>query len=489
MITRRDLFKAAALPALAGGVKLSAAPKGAEEEDLTKFVNIFVGTGGHGHTYPGATVPFGMVQLSPDTYNSNWDHCSGYHISDSSIMGFSHTHLSGTGCGDLLDVLLMPGTGPVRLVPGALDGSGEGYRSRFSHDEEHAEPGYYSVVLQDYKIKAELSATERAGIHQYTFPESDDNHFIIDLAHAYLNNADAPPEVFSAEMKVAAKDTITGGRRVNVWGKGRYIYFAMKFSKPFSAAELYSDDQPVGNGAKEASGKLLKGVVHFKTSAGQVLRVKVGLSGVSAEGALKNLETEIPQWDFEKVRRDAHNAWARELGRIRVETADTDKKTIFYSSLYHSMLAPTLFDDVDRQYRGMDEKVHRLAQGQHNYSTYSAWDTYRALHPLYTLVSKRPRAGLSELPHSPGQRESGGYAGLAAAGRRDRLHDRLSLGRDYRGSSREAFPRYRASAGLRADHEARDERRLSRVGVLPEARIHPVRQRSGIGDQDARVFV
>jgi predicted alpha-1,2-mannosidase len=186
-------------------------------------------------------------------------------------------------------------------------------------------------------------------------------------------------------LTIAGNDTITGGRRVNIWGKGRHIYFAMKFSKPFLSAELYSDDQPTGAGAQQVSGKLLKCVAHFKTAAGEVIRVKVGLSGVSAEGAMKNLEKEIPAWDFAKVRRDAHTAWARELSKIRIETADTNKKTIFYSSLYHSMLAPTLFDDIDGQYRGMDEKVHFAAGDQHNYSTYSTWDTYRALHPLYTL--------------------------------------------------------------------------------------------------------
>jgi predicted alpha-1,2-mannosidase len=382
-MTRRDLMKAAALSTIAGRMNLSGASQSSPNEDITKFVNVFIGTGGHGHTYPGATVPFGMVQLSPDTYNVGWDHCSGYHSDDSSIMGFSHTHLSGTGVGDMLDVLVMPGTGPVRLKPGPLEGTGEGYRSRFSHADEHAEPGYYSVVLKDHGIRAELSATERVGIHQYTFPESAESHFIIDLAHAILSAPDALPNILSAEMKVTGNDTITGGRRVNIWGKGRHIYFALKFSQPFSTADLYSEDKPASGAA--VSGKQLKCVTHFKTTAGEVIRVKVGLSGVSVEGALRNLEREIPGWDFGRVRRKAHEAWVRELSKIAIETADADKKAIFYTGLYHSMLAPTLFDDVDGQYRGMDEKVHRLPAGRHNYSTFSAWDTYRALHPLYTL--------------------------------------------------------------------------------------------------------
>ncbi len=354
--------------------------------DLTHFVNVFIGTGGHGHTYPGATVPFGMVQLSPDTYNEGWDWCSGYHYSDSSIMGFSHTHLSGTGIGDMLDVLVMPGTGPTRLVPGTRANPESGYRSRFSHKEEVAEPGYYSVMLRDYRIQAELTATQRAGIHRYTFPQSDTSHFMIDLAHAILHGADAPPKILSAELKVTGPDTIVGGRRVANWAVGRHIYFAMKFSRPFLSAQIYSADRPLAASAREASGKWLKCVVHYKTKAGERIFVKVGISGVSAEGALKNLEAEIPAWDFEGVRRAAHESWQRELSRLAVESSDFKRKQIFYTALYHTMLAPTLYDDADGRYRGMDLEVHQLPRGEHNYSTYSLWDTYRALHPLYTIM-------------------------------------------------------------------------------------------------------
>lgn len=367
-------------------VILSALAVAAAGQDLTRFVNVFIGTGGHGHTYPGAAAPFGMVQLSPDTYNVGWDWCSGYHASDSSIMGFSHTHLSGTGVGDMLDVLVMPGTGEVKLEPGTRENPGSGYRSRFSHADEKASPGYYSVLLKDYGVKAELTATERAGLHRYTFPASDSSHFMVDLAHAILGKEGAAPRVISAEMKVAGPDLIVGGRRVANWAPGRHIYFAMKFSKPFESAALYSDDKAAGS--TEVSGRILKCVVKYRTGEGEQILVKVGLSGVSAEAALKNLNAEIPGWDFEGVRKATEAAWERELRRVKIETKNEKQREIFYTAMYHMMLAPTLYDDVDGAYRGMDLQVRKLKPGQHNYSTYSLWDTYRALHPMYTLIQK-----------------------------------------------------------------------------------------------------
>jgi predicted alpha-1,2-mannosidase len=356
------------------------APASSSSEDLTRFVKIAIGTGGHGHTYPGATVPFGMVQLSPDTYNDGWDWCSGYHYSDSSIMGFSHTHLSGTGASDMLDFLLMPGTGPAKTTPGLRQNPGEGYRSRFSHEEETAEPGYYSVRLRDYDIRAELSATERAGIHRYTFPKSDSSHFILDLVNAFGNTP-----VLWADLKVVGQNTILGGRSMKGWAPGREIYFAMQFSKPFVSSEIVSEEKRLDSGVRDAKGTSLKCLVHFQTQQGEVILVKTGLSGVSAEAAQKNLQAEIPDWDFEKVRRAAHTAWSKNLSRIRITTPDARHKRIFYTGLYHMMVAPTLFDDVDGQYRGMDGNVHQLPAGLHNYSTFSLWDTYRAAHPMYTL--------------------------------------------------------------------------------------------------------
>ncbi len=353
----------------------------AVDEDLTRFVKIAIGTGGHGHTYPGATVPFGMVQLSPDTFNDGWDWCSGYHYSDSSIMGFSHTHLSGTGASDMLDFLLMPGTESTKIFPGSRQNPGEGYRSRFSHEDEIAEPGYYSVILRDYDIRAELSATERVGIHRYTFPQSDTSHFILDLFHGY---GSAP--ILWADLKIVGDDTVVGGRSVKGWAPGREIYFAMKFSKPFRSSQIASEDKFLRREQKEAKGNSLKCLLNFETTKGEVILVKTGISGVSAEGARKNLDAEIPGWDFDKVRRDAHAAWSKNLSRIRITTSNARQKRIFYTAMYHLMVAPTLFDDVDGSYRGMDGKVHQVPQGLHNYSTFSLWDTYRAAHPMYTLV-------------------------------------------------------------------------------------------------------
>ena len=361
---------------------LAASAVRAASLDVTSQVNEFIGTGGHGHTHPGATVPFGMVQLGPDTFNDTWDWCSGYHYSDSSIMGFSHTHLSGTGIGDMLDVLVMPGTGPARFVPGTRENPEQGYRSRFSHAQEKAEPGYYSVLLKDYGIQAELTATERAGIHKYTFPQSDTSHILVDLIHGY----GAASRVRAAEMHIVDGSTITGGRTVNGWARGRHIYFAMKFSKPFQSVELVSQGKALDGAMKDAAGTALQALVHYTTRSGEIVYVKVGISAVSIEGAMQNLDREIAGWDFPAVRQAAHAAWTRELSKILIEGGDRKQREIFYTALYHTMSAPTLFDDVDGKYRGMDGQVHQLPAGAHNYSTFSLWDTYRAGHPLFTLT-------------------------------------------------------------------------------------------------------
>lgn len=353
------------------------------DEDVTQYVNLAIGTGGHGHTYPGATVPFGAVQLSPDTFNSGWDWCSGYHISDNSIMGFSHTHLSGTGCGDLLDVLLMPCVGEVKLDPGTRENPEGGYRSRFSHEDEVSRPGYYSVHLKDSGVFAELTATERTGLHKYTFPESDRSHFILDWSHSYEDPKDP---IVDATLKVVGNDTILGGRTIHSWAPGRKIFFAMQFSKPFASVQLVSGGQMQSGDTRELNGKALKAVLHYSTGAKKVIFVKTGISAVSAENALKNLRAEQPGWDFDDTRQRALASWQKHLSRARVEGGDRRQKEIFYTSLYHMMVAPTLFDDVDGSYRGMDDQIHQLEPGQHNYSTYSLWDTYRALHPAYTLI-------------------------------------------------------------------------------------------------------
>ncbi|HZY64062.1 MAG TPA: GH92 family glycosyl hydrolase [Edaphobacter sp.] len=355
-------------------------------KDPASLVDITIGTGGHGHCFPGAVVPFGAVQLSPDTYNDGWDWCSGYHISDTSIMGFSHTHLSGTGCGDLLDILVMPGTGESKLSPGTRENPDAGYRSRFDHKDEHAEPGYYSVLLKDYGIHAELTATERTGLHRYTFPKNaKTGHIIVDLVHSYLS--DGKPSVDSASLANPAPDTISGGRMTHAWGHGREVFFTMQFSQKPSRIVFYDNDTEATTGTKPLQGKLLKCVLFFDLTHNPTLLVKTGISGVSAESAAKNLKTELPGWDFEKVRRDAREKWNKQLSRINISTSNETHRRVFYAALYHASLGPVLFDDVDGSYRGMDKQNHKLEAGQRNYTTFSLWDTFRAAHPLYTLMN------------------------------------------------------------------------------------------------------
>jgi predicted alpha-1,2-mannosidase len=404
MVSRRNFLGSASAATVTCFVKESLAlpatfhslldaPSSTKSNDNTKFVKIAIGTGGHGHTYPGATMPFGAVQLSPDTGIKDWDHCSGYHFADNSILGFSHTHLSGTGCIDMLDVLLMPATDDFKFDPKARPDSPTSYRSKFSHEDEEAVPGYYRVYLQNSHVKAELTATERVGIHRYTFPQSENARFLLDLAHAGdagtdAANPDAPPtpSVRWSSLKIVGNDTIVGGRCTDIWAKGRQIYFCMKFSKAFESADVYCDGKLVVGAAGEQKGTSLRCVLKFKTSANEVVHVKTGISGVSVEGATANVAAEAPGWDFDGVRSAAHSAWRREMGRVQVTSEDQKYLEIFYTGLYHMMVAPTLFDDVDGKYRGMDGKVHTLPKGAHNYSTFSLWDTYRSLHPMYTLI-------------------------------------------------------------------------------------------------------
>ncbi len=426
MVTRRRFLQgsAAALTLLgtrlAPASPLAAALSAARQREsaassltggLARYVDVFIGTGGHGHTFPGATRPFGMVQLSPDTHDQGWDACSGYHQGDGSIMGFSHTHLSGTGASDMLDVLVMPAQGPVRLDPGArgrpevnyrsqFDGMppkgvqqppvdatitpGPGYRSRYDRASEQARPGYYRVHLTDHDILAELTATARTGLHRYTFHGAGAGHLLVDLAHGF-HDGDEPAKVSDALLRVVGNDTLVGSRHVHQWANGRQIHFAMKLSRPFTHATLYREDAALDE-ASEARGDHLKAALHIDDAASAPLLVKVGLSGVDIDGALRNLEAESLGWDFDATRDAALAEWEHELGRIHIDTGSDATRRTFYTALYHTMLAPTLFSDVDGRYRGMDLAVHTLPSGSHNYSTYSLWDTYRALHPLLTLV-------------------------------------------------------------------------------------------------------
>lgn len=339
------------------------------QEPLTQFVNPFIGTDGHGHTYPGATVPFGMVQLSPDNGRDGWDWSSGYHYSDSLIKGFSHTHFSGTGVGDLCDVLLMPAI---------LSDPNSPYSSHFNHHQESAEPGYYQVTLSN-GINVELTATTRAGFHCYTFPRSNDSKIIIDLAHHI--NWDSP---VTTQINIVNSTTITGYRFSRGWAPNQKIFFVVKFSKPFKSF-LLGNDSLLERNKKSITGGGVKSVFEFSTKKSEQILVKVGISAVDIEGAINNLETEIPHWNFKKIRSAAKQLWEKELNKIRIITNDRAAKETFYTALYHTMLAPVIYQDVDGRYRGGDDRIH-VAKGFTNYTIFSLWDTFRAAHPLFTIL-------------------------------------------------------------------------------------------------------
>lgn len=335
-----------------------------------------VGTDAHGHTYPGATVPFGMVQLSPDTRTDGWDGCSGYHYSDSVILGFSHTHLSGTGAGCLGDVMLMPTVGDVHLDAGS---PGDGYASKFSHARETATPGYYRVFLETPGVTAEMTATLRCGFHRYTFPASDQSHIILDLAHGIGND---PADTM---VRVENQDTISGYRISNGWGGRRAVYFVMQFSKPFESFGIEQDGERLGADTHNARGKSVKAFFNYRTTANEEILVKVGISGTGIEGARKNLAAEIPGWDFDGVRAAAARQWKKVFSAIDVKTFDPRIRNTFYANLYLTALAPVLFNDVDGTYRGYDRQNHRNP-GFQNYTTFSIWDIYRTEWPLLTLL-------------------------------------------------------------------------------------------------------
>ena len=338
-------------------------------------VNPLIGTDAHGHVYPGSTVPFGMVQLSPDTRDTGWDGSSGYHYSDNSILGFTHNHLTGTGCPDLGNILLMPTVGELKLVPG--NKAGEGYRTSFSHDNETARPGYYEVYLPDYQVKVELTATARAGLHRYTFPATDAAHVVVDLQHGIGN------KTVESQLTIEDDRTASGYRRSDGWGGQKTYYFIMEFSRPFDSAGVgqVNKDTP----GKTTTGSETKGHFDFKTKAGEQILVRVGLSTVSVEGARNNLRAELPDWDFDGIAAAARKQWDQALSVFDIETSDKNLEQTFYTSLYHTMVAPTLLSDRDGSFRGPDDKVHQ-AKGYDYYTEISIWDIFRAEAPLLTLT-------------------------------------------------------------------------------------------------------
>lgn len=349
---------------------VSQQPDAETECYATEYVNPFIGTDFTGNTYPGAQAPFGMVQLSPDNGLPGWDRISGYFYPDSTIAGFSHTHLSGTGAGDLYDISFMPVTLPYKEADAPL-----GIHSLFSHDEETASAGYYQVRLKDYDINVELTATERCGIQRYTFPEAD--------AAIFLNLRKAMNWDFTNDTRIEVVDSVTiqGYRFSDGWARGQHIYFRTRFSKPFASVQL--DTAVIKDGKRIGSSAIAR--FDFHTSAGEQILVTTAISGVSMEGAARNLAAEAPADDFDKYLAVTRKNWNEQLSKVEIKSNDIDEKVKFYTALYHSMLAPTIYSDVDGAYYGPDKQVHQ-ADGWTNYSTFSLWDTYRAAHPLYTYL-------------------------------------------------------------------------------------------------------
>lgn len=351
-----------------------------KKSEYVDYVNLFIGTGGHGHTFPGPLRPHGMIQPSPDTRIYQWDACSGYHYSDSSINGFSHTHLSGTGIGDYGDVLLMPTVGVQDYRYMGYDSQQTAYASEFSHEDEVATPGYYGVLLKRYDVFAELTATERGALHRYRFPESDKSGFIIDLDYSLQRQ-----ENQDMQLEAISDTEIVGWKRTQGWAENQQIGFYMQFSKPFSCKIVDTPIEVEWNGEKRMLPQS-KALLQFATTEGEEIFVKVGISAVDVEGARRNVEMEIPTWNFDSIAMETRNIWNDYLASVQVESSDETAKKIFYTALYHTAVHPSLFTDVDGRYRGMDQLVHRAENNTDIYTVYSLWDTFRALHPLMTII-------------------------------------------------------------------------------------------------------
>ncbi|WP_345990804.1 GH92 family glycosyl hydrolase [Chryseobacterium sp. Chry.R1] len=375
-------------------------------EKLVQYVNPLIGTEKMGHTYPGATVPFGSVQLSPETdtisyelngkYNGEvYKYCAGYRYEDKTIVGFSSTHFSGTGHSDLGDFLMMPTVGKLQFNPGTASHPESGYRSRFSHQNEKAEAGYYKVKLDDSNILAELTATTRVGVQRYTFPKSDQAHIILDLMAGIYNYEGKNVWTY---VRVENDHTITGYRQTNGWARTRTVYFAIQFSKPFKSygQKNYDGKQVYGGfwrkfdqtkNFPEIAGKNLKMNFDFDTYENEAIEVKLALSPVSQKNALDNLEKETGNLSFDQVKAQTQENWNKELNKIIIKGSDTEK-TNFYTAMYHTFINPTIYMDSNGEYKGLDQNIHK-ADGFTNYTTFSLWDTYRALHPLFNIIQPK----------------------------------------------------------------------------------------------------
>lgn len=376
------------------------------------YINPLIGTQRMGHTYPGAAVPFGSVQLSPETdtiayelnkkYNGKvYEYCAGYQYEDKTIVGFSHTHFSGTGHSDLGDFLLMPTTGALQLNPGTANNPGSGYRSGYSHTNEVAKANYYKVKLDAHNITAELTTSQRVGFHKYTFPKAETAHIIADFMYGIYNHNNKNVWTF---VRVENDTLVTGYRQTRGWARTRTVYFAMAFSKPIKnyGAQTYDKDN-IYNGFwrrfdqtknfPEQAAENLRMYFDFDVAAGEQVQVKFALSPVSTQGALANMQKEIPHWDFEKTKTEGQQLWEKELDKISVETVSEGDKVNFYTAMYHAFINPTVYMDTDGSYKGLDQNIHK-AEGFTNYTTFSLWDTYRALHPLFNVVQPKRNADM-----------------------------------------------------------------------------------------------
>lgn len=374
------------------------------KKDLYKYVKPIIGTQKMGHTFPGATVPFGMVQLSPDTdtlsyeengkYNKDvYRYCAGYQYDDPTIVGFSHTHYSGTGHSDLGDFLVMPTIGKVQLNPGTAKQPENGYRSKYSHQNEVSEANYYKVKLDDDGILAELTTSARVGFHQYTFPKSKEANIILDLMHGIYNYDQKNVWTY---VRVINDSLVVGYRQTNGWAKNRKVYFAMSFSKPFKsygAKDFTKKEVYKGFWSKfdqtrnfpEMAARQIRMYFNFDTEEAEKVKIKFAISSVSSQNALLNMQSEIPGWNFDQVKQKGQELWNKELQKIEVKTKDTADAINFYTAMYHAFLSPTVYMDVNNQYMGLDQNVHE-ARGFKNYTTFSLWDTYRTLHPFFNIV-------------------------------------------------------------------------------------------------------
>lgn len=362
------------------------------QERLTEYVNPFVGTDGYGNVYPGAQLPFGGIQISPDTDSDYYDAAAGYKYSHPTLLGFSLTHLSGTGIPDLGDFLFIPGTGEIKTVPGTHEKPEEGYRSRYSHDKEWASPGYYGVELTDYGVKAEMTSALRSGMFRFTYPKSEKAFLMIDMNHTLWQKCPW------ANLRQINDSTIVGYKLVKGWGPERHIYFAATFSCKLDGFNILQDGKPVIYNTSrfrshmEAWGANLMACLRFQSTEGQEIYVKTAVSGVSTAGALENLK-ELDGLTFDDVRKNADQLWEKELGKYQMK-GDLKAKQTFYTSVYHTALHPFIFQDADGNYRGLDKNIQK-AEGFTNYTTFSLWDTYRAFHPLLNLVNQPLQADIA----------------------------------------------------------------------------------------------